>query len=196
MAGWLSCHSDRVILFRCKLKCLARYGVYRIHGGFIKCRARKRARRRRADRGLGLGRGAIGGARNIDPKSAPSTVSPVAELEPAKNLEVASLWMALPLSSSVFLRRRATAMNLETRLGRMAAAMLRAKRDTDFAAWGTRLAICWISRPGSDCKKREPVSVRVGRAPALRGPWPKHPCVAARIRARARSRAAHPRYGV
>ena len=162
----------------------------------MKCRVRKRARRRRADRGLGLGRGAIGGARNIDPKSAPSTASSVAELEPAKNFEVASLWLALPLSSSVFLRCSATAMNLETRLGRMAAAMPRAKRDTDFAAWGTRLAICWISRPGSDCKKREPVSVRGDRAPALRGPWPRHPCAAARIRARARSRAAHPRYGV
>lgn len=169
---------------------------YRAHGGRRKWRARKRARRRRADRGLGLGRGAIGGARNIDPKSAPSTVSPVADLESAKNLEVASLWLALPLSSSVFLRRCATAMNLETRFGRIAAAMPRAKRDTDFAAWGTRLAIWWISRPGSDCKKREPVSVRAGRAPVLRGPWPRHPCVAARIRAQARSRAARPRRGV
>lgn len=196
MAGWLSCHSDRVILFQYNLKCLARNGVYRNHGGFIKWRARKRARRRRADRGLGLGRGAIGGARNIDPKSAPSTASLVTLLEPAKNFEVGLLWLALPLSSSVFLRRRATAMNLETRLGRMAAAMPRAKRDTDFAAWGTKLAICLISRPGSDCKKREPVSVRAGRAPALRGPWPRHSCGAARIRAQARLRAARPRRAV
>lgn len=100
----------------------------------MKCRARKRARRRRADRGRGLGRGAIGGARNIDPKSAPSAASLAAVLEPAKNFDVASLWLALPLSSSVFLRGRATAMKRETRLGRMAAAMLRAKRDADFAA--------------------------------------------------------------
>lgn len=100
----------------------------------MKCRARKRARRRRADRGRGVGRGAIGGARNIDPKSAPSTPSPPVVLEPAKNFDVASLWLALPFSSSVFLSRRATAMNRETRLGRMAVAMLRAKRDTDFAA--------------------------------------------------------------
>lgn len=100
----------------------------------MKCRARKRARSLRTDRVLGLGRGAIGGARNIDPKSAPSAASLADVLEPAKNFDVASLWLALPFSSSVFLARRATAMNLETRLGRMAAAMLRAKRDTDFAA--------------------------------------------------------------
>lgn len=162
----------------------------------MKCRALKRARSRRAVRGRGLGRGAIGGARNIDPKSAPSTASPVAELELAKNFEVASLWLALPFSSSLFLARRATAMNRDTRLGSMAAATLCTKRDTDFAAWGTRLAICWNSRPGSDCKKREPVSVRAGRAPALRGPSPKRLCGAAHIRARARSRAARPRHGV
>lgn len=163
----------------------------------MKCRARNRARkRRRAARGRGLGRGAIGGARNIDPKSAPSTASPAVVLDPLKNFDVASLWLALPLLSSVFLRRRATTMNLETRLGRMAAAMPRAKRDTDSAALGTRLAICPSSRPGSDCKKREPISVRAGRAPALRGPSPTHPCVAARIRAQARSRAARPRRAV
>lgn len=169
---------------------------HRIQGGFIKCRARKRALRRRADRGLGLGRGAIGGARNIDPKSAPSTASLVTLLEPAKNFEVGSLWLALPLSSSVFLRRHATAMNLETRLGRMATAIPRTKRDTDFAAWGTKLAICLISRPGSDCKKHEPVSVRGDRDPALRGPWSRHPCGAAHIRAQARLRAARPRRAV
>lgn len=196
MAGWLSCHSGRVILFQCNIRRLASNAAYRSQGGRKKCRARKRARRRRADRGLGLGRGAIGGARNIDPKSAPSTPSPFAVLEAAKNFEVASLWLALPVSSSVFLPRRATAINLETRLGRMAAAMPRAKRDTDFAALGTRLAICLISRPGSDCKKREPVSVRAGRAPALRGPWPRHPCVAAHILAQARLRAARPRRAV
>jgi hypothetical protein len=106
---------------------------HRIHGGFMKCRARKRARKRRADRGLGVGRGAIGGARNIEPKSAPSAASLVVVPDAAKNLEVASLWLALPLSSSAFLSGRATAMNRETRLGRMAAAMLRAKRDTAVA---------------------------------------------------------------
>lgn len=100
----------------------------------MKWRARKRARSLRADRGLGLGRGAIGGARNIDPKSAPSTASPPVVLEPAKNFDVASLWLALPLSSSVFLRGCATAMNRDTRLGRIAAPMQRTKRDTDFAA--------------------------------------------------------------
>lgn len=113
-----------------------RRSVRRFHlnqGGRKKCRARKRARKRRADLGLGLGRGAIGGAKNIDPKSAPSTASPPVVLEPAKNLELASLWLALPFSSSVFFSRRATAMNREIRLGRMAAVMLRAKRDTDFA---------------------------------------------------------------
>lgn len=99
----------------------------------MKCRARKRALKRRMDRGLGVGRGAIGGARNIEPKSAPSTASPPVVLEPAKNFDVASLWLALPFSSSVFFSRRATAMNRETRLGRMAAAMLRAKRDTAVA---------------------------------------------------------------
>lgn len=100
----------------------------------MKCRARKRARSLRTDRGLGLGLGAIGGARNIDPKSAPSTASPPVVLEPAKNFDVASLWLALPFSSSVFFSRRATAMNRDTRLGRMVAAMLRAKRDADLAA--------------------------------------------------------------
>lgn len=196
MAGWLSCHSGRVILFQCNIRRLASNAVYRSQGGRKKCRARNRARSRRADRGLGLGRGAIGGARNIDPKSAPSTASPVAVLAPAKNFETASVWLALPLPSSVFLPRGATAMNLETMLGRMAAAIPRTKRDTDFAAWGTRLAICWISRPGSDCKKREPISVRAGRAPALRGPWPRRLCGAAHIRAQARLRAARPRRAV
>jgi hypothetical protein len=85
------------------------------------------------DRGLGLGRGAIGGAKNIEPKSAPSAASLVVVPDAVKNLEVASLWLALPLSSSAFLLGRATAMNRETRLGRMAAAMLRAKRDTAVA---------------------------------------------------------------
>lgn len=100
----------------------------------MKWRARNRVRSRRVDRGRGLGRGAIGGARNIDPKSAPSTASLASVLERAKNFEVASLWLALSVSSSVFLPRRATAMNLETRLGRMATAIPRTKRDTDFAA--------------------------------------------------------------
>jgi hypothetical protein len=54
-------------------------------------------------------------------------------LELLKNLELASLWLALPLSSSVFLVGRATAMKRDTRLGRMAAAILRAKRDTTVA---------------------------------------------------------------
>jgi hypothetical protein len=195
MAGWLSCHSGRVILFQCKLKRLALARYQRSHGGRRKCRARKRARRRRVDLGLGLGRGAMGGTKNIDPKSAPSTASPAVVLEPAKNFDVASLWLALPLSSSVFLSRRATAMNRETRLGRIAAAMLRAKRDTAVAACGTRLAICFISRPGFDCRKREPVSVRGRHAPARRAGVSGPRCGGVHIRAQARWPAARRQYG-
>ena len=195
MAGWLSCHSARVILFRCKLRCLA-YRVYRIHGGFRKFRALKRARKRRRDTFAGFGLGAIGGARNIEPKSAPSSApsAPLRDVE--KNAEVISVWLTLPAPPLPFFAgRAATTMNRDTNDG-ITARVWRKKRDTDFAAWGTRLAICWISRPGSDCKKREPVSVRGDRAPALRGPWPRHPCGAARIRAQARLRAARPRRAV
>jgi hypothetical protein len=85
------------------------------------------------DLGRGLGRGVIGGARNIDPKSAPSTVSPDAELAPLKKRDIASLWLSLPLSSSVFLAGRATAMKRDRRLG-MPRATVEMKRDTAVAA--------------------------------------------------------------
>jgi len=163
----------------------------------MKCRARNFARRRwRAVRGRGVGRGANGGAKNIEPKSAPSTAPSAVLPEVVKKLDVISVLLALLASPLDFFLRRATAMKREIRRGRSASAALRTKREADFAAWGTRLAICWISRPGSDCRKREPVSVRGGHALALRGPWPRHPCAAAHIRVQARWRAAHPRRGV
>lgn len=117
-----------------------------------------------------MGRGANGGVRNIEPKSAPSTALSDELLEVVKKLDVISEWLALPAPPLAFLARRATAMKRDTKLGIRASAALRTKRDADFAALGTRLAICPSSRPGSDCKKREPVSVRGDRAPALRGP--------------------------
>lgn len=169
----------------------------RIHGGLRKFRARNRARRRRrAVRGRGVGRGAIGGARNIDPKSAPSTAPSALLLEVEKKAEVISLSLALAAPPLDFLAGRATAMNRDTRLGIRARAASRTKRDTDFAASGTRLAICPSSRPGPDCRKREPVSVRGDRVPGLRVHATGHPCGAAHIRAQARWRAARPRCGV
>lgn len=161
-------------------------GLYRSQGGRRKFRVRNSARSRRADRGRGLGRGASGGARNMEPRSAPSTSPPVALAVPPKNREVASLWLALPLSSSDFLTGRATAMKRETRLGSNAAVIPCAKRDTAVAALGTRLAICLRSRPGSDCKKREPVSVRGHRAPVHRAHEPKPRYDDAHIRVQAR----------
>lgn len=196
MAGWLSCHSGRVILFQYDLKPLALITFYRIQGGLWKCRARKRARRRRrAVRGRGVGRGAIGGARNIDPKSAPSNAPSALPPEVEKKAEVISLSLALAAPPFDFLAGRATAINRDTRLGISARAASRTKRDTDLAASGTKLAICPSSRPGCDCRKREPVSVRGDRVPVRRVRAQGHPCGAVRIRAQARWRAARPRCG-
>lgn len=169
---------------------------HRIHGGLRKCLARNFARNRRDFRGFGLGRGAIGGAKYIDPRSSLSGSPSDALPDREKNCDVASEWLELSLSSLSFLIGSATAINRDTRLGIILVVMPQTKRDAVFATLGTKLAICWISRPGSDCKKREPVSVRGDRAPALRGLWPRHPCAALHIRAQARSRAAHPRHGV
>ncbi len=82
----------------------------------------------------GFGRGASGGARNIDPKSAPSTAPSDVVAEVEKKLDVISLWLALPAPPLPFFARRATAMKRETRLGTSASAVSRTKRDTDFAA--------------------------------------------------------------
>lgn len=101
----------------------------------MKFRALNRARkRRRAVRGLGLGLGAIGGVRNIDPKSAPSISPPDLLPDVEKNADVISEWLALPAPPFIFLVRRATAINRDTRLGTSARALSRTNRDTDFAA--------------------------------------------------------------
>ncbi len=109
-------------------------GFYRIHGGFRKWRARNLERNRRRTARGGFGRGASGGARNIDPKSAPSATPSEVLPEVEKKLDVISVWLALPAPPLAFLVHRATAMKRETRLGTNASAVPRTKRDTDFAA--------------------------------------------------------------
>ena len=106
----------------------------RNHGGFRKWRARNLERRRRRTARGGFGRGASGGARNIEPKSAPSPTPSDVLPDVEKKLDVISVWLALPAPPFVFLARRATAINRDTRLGTSARAVLRTNRDTDLAA--------------------------------------------------------------
>lgn len=106
----------------------------RIHGGFRKWRARNLERRRRRTARGGFGRDASGGARNIEPKSAPSATPSEVLPEVEKKLDVISEWLALPVPPFVFLVRRAAAINRDTRLGTSAMAVLRTNRDTDLAA--------------------------------------------------------------
>lgn len=106
----------------------------------MKFRALNRAlKRRRGDRG-GLGRGAKGGARNIDPRFAPS-ISPLDLLpEVEKNADVISLPLPVPAPPCFSIAGRATTMKRDTKEGIRAAAP-RTKRETGFAAFGTMLAI-------------------------------------------------------
>jgi hypothetical protein len=108
--------------------------TYRIHGGLRNWRARNLERRRRRTARGGLRRGANGGARNIDPKSAPSAAPSDVLPEVERNLDVISVWLALPAPTLDFFVRRATAMKRDTRLGTRASAAARTNRDTDFAA--------------------------------------------------------------
>jgi len=62
----------------------------RNQGGFKKWRARNLERRRRRTARGGFGRGASGGARNIDPKSAPSATPSDVLPEVEKKLDVIS----------------------------------------------------------------------------------------------------------
>lgn len=91
----------------------------------------------------GIGRGASGGARNIDPRSAPSTApSPDAAPDDVKKLDVISMLLALAAPPPLaFFFGRATDMKRETRRGNDMRARLRRKRDADLPAFGARLAI-------------------------------------------------------
>lgn len=134
---------------------------HRSHGGRRKCRARNLARRRRrTSLGDVFGRGASGGARNIDPKSVGLSPPSYEAAEPDKKRDVTSLPLPHFVQGLDFCDGRATAMKRDTRLGIVASATLRMKRDTILPVVGTRRAICCNSRLGSDCRKREPVSVR------------------------------------
>ncbi len=114
---------------------------YLIHGGFIKCLVLNSARSlRRAVEGRGLGRGAIGGARNIEPKSSGSDAPDAASPDRLKNREQASLSLPLLFPPFDFLTGRATAMKRETKLG-IVRASSRKNRDTALTVEGTRLAI-------------------------------------------------------
>lgn len=158
----------------------------------MKFRALNRARKRRRVVRGGLGRGASGGARNMDPKSAPSMSPPDLLPDVEKNADVISLPLAVPAPPPFAFAGRATDMKRDTKDGIRAVAS-RTKRDADLAALGTRLAIFPMSRPGCDCRKREPVSVRGDRVPALHARVTRHQACAARIRVQARLRAARPR---
>lgn len=151
----------------------------------MKFRALNRVRKRRRVTLSGLGRGASGGARNIDPKSAPSISPPDLLPEVEKNAEAISPPVPVPAPPPFSFTGRATDMKRDTKDGTRAVAS-RTKREADLAALGTRLAIFPMSRPGCDCRKREPVNVRGHRVPVLLARGTRHPACAARIRAQAR----------
>ena len=150
--------------------------VQRSHGGFRKCRARKRGRSLRWRRPMNadLGPGMTGGSRNRDPASG----CPAPPLLPSR---------------AAAIKRAISPRSADSRLKTIRRGATR-KRET-----GTVMATCKVARLGNGRRKREPVSVRGHLSPARHGPYsvlvPAPRAGARRIRALAAGRVLHRRCG-